>query len=107
MAAYASLKGHKHARRHDKLRVFSALLQDSPSLNDEALFFYKTYVGDALQFTLGVGPKLPGYASPPVRQLPCPGRMMMPSQCHSRLQTQLPHLLNRLGLLQGQRYAYE
>ena len=39
MVAYESIKRHKHARRHDKIEeVFSTLLQDSPSLNNEALF---------------------------------------------------------------------
>ena len=40
MATYEGIKRHKHARRHDKNgEVFSTLLQDSPSLNNEALFF--------------------------------------------------------------------
>jgi len=48
MAAYESIKCHKHERRHDKRwEVFPILLQDSLSLNKWSIVFCKTR-GDSL-----------------------------------------------------------
>ena len=70
MASYASIKRHKHVRRHGKIEeVFSTLLQDSPSLNNEALF---CKVITAWWFTPLAGLKI-------LRWLPYPGRLTRPS----------------------------
>ena len=103
MVAYESIKRHKHARRHNKNSEVFLPYYKTPRVWIMKHCFRK--VINTWWFTPLVGLKIPGYPSPPLRRLPCPGRLTRPSQCHSRLQTRLHHLLNRLGPLQGQRYA--